>query len=62
MYGGETIYVNGMRSIVESMNFDEEYFDSVYNYLSAYVHSTPLSHFRDSDYHDFNQVLTTHGS
>jgi len=57
MLGGEVIYVNGMRSIVESMNFDEEYFDSVYNYLSAYVHSTPLSYFRDGDYHDFNQVF-----
>jgi hypothetical protein len=57
MLGGELIYVNGMRSVVESMNFDEEYFDSVYNYLSAYVHSTPLSYFRDSDYHDFNQVF-----
>jgi hypothetical protein len=57
MYGGELIYVNGMRSVVESMNFDEEYFDSVYNYLSSYVHSTPLSYFRDRDYHDFNQVF-----
>lgn len=53
--GGEVIYVNGMRSVVESMNFDETYFDSVYNYLSTYVHSTPLSYFRDGDYHDFNQ-------
>jgi hypothetical protein len=50
MLGGELIYVNGLRSVVESMNFDEEYFDSVYNYLSAYVHSTPLSYFRDGDY------------
>ena len=44
MYGGEIIYVNGMRSVVESMNFDQEYFDSVYNYLSAYVHLSPLSY------------------
>jgi hypothetical protein len=57
LYGGEMIYVNGMRSVVESMNFDGEYFDSVYNYLSAYVHSTPLSYFRDGDYHDFEQAL-----
>jgi hypothetical protein len=57
MLGGELIYVNGLRSVVESMNFDEEYFDSVYNYLSAYVHSTPLSYFRDGDYHDFNDVF-----
>lgn len=57
LYGGQTIYVNGMRSVVESMNFDEDYFDSVYSYLSSYVHSSPLSYFRDGDYHDFNQVF-----
>ena len=57
MLGGELIYVNGLRSVVKSMNFDEEYFDSVYNYLSAYVHSTPLSYFRDGDYHDFSEVF-----
>jgi hypothetical protein len=39
------------------MNFDEDYFDSVYSYLSSYVHSSPLSYFRDGDYHDFNQVF-----
>jgi hypothetical protein len=54
---GEMIYVNGMRSVVGSMNFDEEYFDSVYNYLSSYVHSSPLSYFRDGDYHDFEDVF-----
>jgi hypothetical protein len=57
MLGGQLIYVNGMRPVVESMNFDEEYFDSVYNYLSSYVHSTPLSYFRDGDYHDFKDVF-----
>ena len=57
MRGGEMIYVNGMRSVVGSMNFDEDYFDSVYNYLSAYTHSSPLSYFRDGDYHDFNEEL-----
>jgi hypothetical protein len=54
---GEMIYVNGMRSVVGSMNFDEGYFDSVYNYLSSYVHSSPLSYFRDGDYHDFKDVF-----
>jgi hypothetical protein len=54
---GEMIYVNGMRSVVGNMNFDEEYFDSVYNYLSSYVHSSPLSYFRDGDYHDFKDVF-----
>jgi Family of unknown function (DUF5677) len=57
MSGGELIYVNGMRSVVENMNFDQEYFDTVYNYLSAYAHSHPLSYFRDGDYHDFKDVL-----
>jgi len=57
MLGGESIYVNGMRSVVEGMNFDQKYFDSVYNYLSAYVHSTPLSYFRDGNYHDFDDVF-----
>lgn len=57
MHAGEMIYVNGMRAVVGSMNFDEEYFDSVYNYLSAYVHSSPLSYFRDGDYQDFKEVF-----
>ena len=49
MRAGEQIYVNGMRSVVGSMNFDERYFDGVYNYLSAQVHSTPISYFCDKD-------------
>jgi hypothetical protein len=57
LHAGELIYANGMRSVVKSMNFDEEYFDSVYNYLSAYVHSSPLSYFRDGDYQDFKEVF-----
>jgi hypothetical protein len=52
---GEVIYVNGMRSIVDSMNFDEGYYDGVYNYLSAHVHSTPISYINDTD--DFEQIL-----
>jgi hypothetical protein len=53
---GEALYVNGMRSVVVSMGFDEEYFDSVYNYLSAYTHSSPLSYFRDRpDFHHFEE-------
>lgn len=47
--GGQQLYVNGMRSVLASMNFDERYYDGVYNYLSAYVHSMPLSYFRDKD-------------
>lgn len=52
---GELIYVKGMRSVVGSMNFDEGYYDGVYNYLSAQVHSTPISYINDTD--DFQQVL-----
>ena len=53
---GETLYVNGMRSVVASMNFDEQYFDSIYNYLSAYTHTSPLSYFRDGqDFHAFDE-------
>jgi len=47
--GGQQLYVNGMRSVLASMNYDERYYDGVYNYLSAYVHSMPLSYFRDKD-------------
>ena len=47
--GGHQLYVNGMRFVLASMNFDGRYFDGVYNYLSAYVHSTPLSYFRDNE-------------
>jgi hypothetical protein len=47
--GGQTVYVNGMRSVVKSMNIDEEYYDGIYNYLSAQAHATPISYFRDSD-------------
>jgi hypothetical protein len=48
--------VNGMRSVVASMIFDEQYFDSVYNYLSAYTHTSPLSYFRDGDdFHAFDE-------
>jgi hypothetical protein len=54
---GQAIYVNGMRSVVASMNFDEQYFDCVYNYLSSYAHSAPLSYFRDGDYHDANAII-----
>jgi hypothetical protein len=49
MRGGQTVYVNGMRSVVKSMGIDETYFDGVYNYLSAQVHATPISYFRDSN-------------
>ena len=56
--GGQVMFVNGMRSVVESMNFESEYFDSVYNYLSAYSHTSPLSYFRDGpNYHEFNEEL-----
>jgi hypothetical protein len=52
---GETIYVNGIRSVIGSMNFDESYYDGVYNYLSAHVHSTPISYINDTD--DFDQIF-----
>jgi Family of unknown function (DUF5677) len=49
LLGGQMLYVSGMRSTLALMNFDKRYFDGVYNYLSAYVHSMPLSYFRDSE-------------
>ncbi|SRR5216684_3071037 len=55
LQSGQQLYVNGMRSILESMNFDERYFDGVYNYLSAHAHSMPLSYFRDKE--GFEQTL-----
>jgi hypothetical protein len=47
--GGQTVYVNGMRSVVKAMGIDEEYYDGTYNYLSAQAHATPISYFRDSE-------------
>jgi hypothetical protein len=43
---GQTLYVNGMRSMLKDMNIGKKYFDGFYNYLSAHVHLTPLSYFR----------------
>jgi hypothetical protein len=57
---GEAVYVNGMRSIVRQMGVDQDYYDGVYNYLSAQVHSTPISYFRDSD-DDTKQMLWHRG-
>ena len=54
--GGQMLYVNGMRSVLASMNFEDEYFDGVYNYLSAYVHSMPLSYFRDREGFEQNSL------
>jgi hypothetical protein len=45
--GGQILYVNGMRSILRQMNYDADYYDGMYNYLSAQVHSHPVSYFRD---------------
>jgi len=47
--GGQTVYVDGMRAVVRAMNIDEEYYDGIYNYLSAQAHASPISYFRDSD-------------
>ncbi|MGY8709544.1 DUF5677 domain-containing protein [Bradyrhizobium sp. 18BD] len=46
---GEVVYVNGMRSVVKQIGIDQDYYDGLYNYLSAQAHSTPISYFRDSD-------------
>jgi hypothetical protein len=29
------------------MNYNEEYYDGVYSYLSSHVHSLPIAYFRD---------------
>jgi hypothetical protein len=46
LLSGQTMYVNGMRSLLKDMNIGKIYFDGLYNYLSAHVHLTPLSYFR----------------
>jgi hypothetical protein len=46
LLSGQTMYVNGMRSLLKNMNVGKVYFDGLYNYLSAHVHLTPLSYFR----------------
>jgi Family of unknown function (DUF5677) len=46
LLSGQTMYVNGMRSLLKSMNVGKVYFDGLYNYLSAHVHLAPLSYFR----------------
>jgi hypothetical protein len=60
MRGGQTVYVNGMRSVAKSMGVEETYFDGMYNYLSAQVHSTPISYFRDSE-DDASQIIWSRG-
>ena len=47
LLGGQLLYVNEMRSLLRQMSYNEEYYDGVYNYLSAQVHSLPISYFRD---------------
>jgi len=47
LLGGQVLYVNGMRSLLRTMNYNEEYYDGVYSYLSSQVHSSPISYFRD---------------
>jgi hypothetical protein len=49
LLGGQMLYVNGMRSLLPQMNFNEEYYDGIYSYLSSHVHSLPISYFRDDD-------------
>jgi len=46
LLAGQTLYMNGMRALLKSMNIGKQYFDGLYNYLSAHVHLTPLSYFR----------------
>jgi hypothetical protein len=53
--GGQEVYVNGMRSVVGSMNFDHRYYDGMYHYLCAYTHALPFSYFRDKE--DFDQTF-----
>jgi len=36
--GGNELYVTGIRSVVEQLEIDRDYFDAIYNYLSAQVH------------------------
>jgi len=49
LLGGQVLYVNGMRSLLRTMNYNEEYYDGVYSYLSSQVHSLPISYFRDAE-------------
>jgi hypothetical protein len=51
LLSGQTIYVNGMRSLLPSMNIGKVHFDGLYNYLSAQVHLAPLSYFRSRQGH-----------
>jgi hypothetical protein len=46
LLSGQTMYVNGMRSLLKSMNVGKVYYDGLYNYLSSHVHLPPLSYFR----------------
>jgi hypothetical protein len=46
LLSGQIMYVNGMRSLLKSMNVGKVYYDGLYNYLSSHVHLTPLSYFR----------------
>lgn len=46
LLSGQQLYVNGMRSLLRSMDIGHRHFDGLYNYLFAHVHLSPLSYFR----------------
>lgn len=43
---GNRIFVNGSRQVAKSAGWSVEFWDGVYNYLSAQSHSAPMSFFR----------------
>ena len=43
LISGETMYVNGIRSVARSAGFSNEWFETVYVTLFSFIHSTPFS-------------------
>ena len=43
---GTELYVGGIRSILKQLNIGVEYFDAIYNYLSAQVHVSSNTYYK----------------
>ncbi len=50
LMSGKVMYLEGMRSIVRNLDWDGDYFDGLYTYLSTYTHTSPMSYYRYNEH------------
>jgi hypothetical protein len=46
LLSGKILYLDGLRSVVRSAEWDVDMFDATYAYLSSHTHSAPVSYYR----------------